>query len=131
MGLDMYIFRQEGRKSNTERNLTELAYWRKANQIRSWFVDHTDLEYEDDCKYIPLTRNNLENLVEDCQAVLNDHSLAEEIMPTQGGFFFGSTNYDEDYFQDLEYTVKEVTKILNTIPDKDFENGNICYYDWW
>ena len=130
MGLDMYIFRKQ-KVGNIEGDGEELVYWRKANQIRQWFVEHTDLNYEDDCKEIPLTRDNIVQLIEDCQAVLDNHDLAEEILPTEGGFFFGSTEYDEYYFDDLEYTVKELTRLLEEVPPEDFDNGFIYYYEWW
>ena len=134
MGLDMYILHRVKADKNdksAEDSYSELAYWRKANQIRNWFVNNTDLEYDDNCKDIPLDRKTLENLVEDCQTVLNDHSLAEEIIPTQGGFFFGGTDYNEYYFEDLKYTVEKIKEILDNTPDEDFDNGNIVYYEWW
>ena len=130
MGLDMYIFRKQ-KVGNIEGDGEELVYWRKANQIRQWFVEHTSLESDDDCKEIPLTRDNIVQLIEDCQAVLDNHDLAEEILPTEGGFFFGSTEYDEGYFDDLEYTVKELTELLEEVPPEDFDNGFIYYYEWW
>ena len=38
-----------------------------------------------------------------CDKVLDDNSLAEELLPTRSGFFFGSTDYDEWYFEDIKY----------------------------
>ena len=128
MGLDMYIFRKQ-KVGNIEGDIEELVYWRKANQIRKWFVEHTSLEPDDDCKEIPLTRDNIVQLIEDCQTVLDNHDLAEEILPTQGGFFFGGTDYDKYYFDDLEYTVKELTRLLEKVPPEDFDNGFIYYYE--
>ena len=43
-------------------------------------------------------------VVEGVQHLL-DTSLAEELLPTQGGFFFGGTGYDVYYLADLERTV--------------------------
>lgn len=54
--------------------------------------------------------------------VLDDHSLASELLPTQSGFFFGGTEYDEYYFLDLDYTYKLFVKInefLKTHPKYD------------
>jgi hypothetical protein len=47
-----------------------------------------------------------------CTDVLSDRGLAQELLPTQNGFFFGSTEYDEDYFEELERTEKELTEVL-------------------
>ena len=37
--------------------------------------------------------------------VIEDSSTAERLLPTQSGFFFGGTNYDEWYLKDIEYTM--------------------------
>lgn len=60
--------------------------------------------------------------------VLDNTSVAEELLPTQSGFFFGSTLYDQYYVEDLENTVKQITEILE---DTDFDEWNIVYHAWW
>lgn len=50
------------------------------------------------------------------RAALNGEELAE-ILPTQGGFFFGPTDYDEYYLQDLEETVEKLDRVLSTTPE--------------
>ncbi len=45
---------------------------------------------------------------------------AEALLPTQGGFFFGSTDYDEYYIRDLKHTVEQLTKALKCPPDTVF-----------
>lgn len=42
--------------------------------------------------------------------------LAQELLPTQQGFFFGSTDYDEWYLADLREYVKQAKEII-----KDYE----------
>ena len=129
MGLDMYLERAkkaERRKKN--KDTQEVMYWRKANQIREWFVRNTGYGENDDCKYHRLTEKQLRKLYDDCKTVLTDHSKAEEIMPTSSGFFFGSTAYDEWYFNDIEETAEQLYHILN---DTDFETEDIYYYEWW
>ncbi len=55
-----------------------------------------------------------------CKQVLEDRSKADELLPTRDGFFFGSTEYDEDYFEDLEETVAKIEAIsLDDISDCD------------
>ena len=56
--------------------------------------------------------------------VVAQKAVAEEILPTKGGFFFGSTNYDEYYLADLEDTVKQLTAIL----ENEALNGCEFYY---
>ena len=45
--------------------------------------------------------------------VFADDRLARELLPTQSGFFFGSTEYNEFYKQDLEDTVEQLRRVLD------------------
>ena len=49
--------------------------------------------------------------------VLNPE-VAEELLPTQSGFFFGGTAYDEWYVQDLELTIKQLDRVLDATKPK-------------
>ena len=60
--------------------------------------------------------------------VLEDSSLAEELLPTQSGFFFGSTLYDESYVLDLKNTVEQINTILETT---DFDEQELVFHAWW
>lgn len=95
----------------------EVGYWRKANQIHNWFMENCARrdEYDnpiDDCRPIEITVDKLEELLETCKKVLADHSLAGSLLPTADGFFFGSTEYDDYYFGDLEQTVEIIEPVL-------------------
>lgn len=103
---------------------TQEAYWRKANQIHKWFVDNVQ-DGEDDCGAYDVSREQLKDLIELCQKVLADHSLAKELLPNSEGFFFGSQDYDEYYFGDLEDTIKQLTPLLDT------EEGGFEYRSSW
>jgi hypothetical protein len=89
----------------------EAAYWRKSNQIHKWFVDNVQ-DGRDDCGNYDISREQLSELRDVCRRVLEDRSLAGELLPTQSGFFFGGPEYDDYYFQDLEYTVTRIDKLL-------------------
>jgi hypothetical protein len=51
-----------------------VGYWRKANQIHGWFVDHVQ-GGEDRCQSTPVTRAQLEELRNECQYVLGSTRL--------------------------------------------------------
>lgn len=87
-----------------------VAYWRKANQIHAWFVENVQ-EGKDECQECDVSREQLAELVALCKAVLADHERADELPPAKG-FFFGSTEIDEDYFNDLDDTVKQLEAVL-------------------
>lgn len=127
MGLDMYMHRRL--KTDVEgKYQKEVAYWRKANQVRQWLVDHTDLHPDDNCRIIPVTKDILEQLIKDCEEVITHPQRAEEIMSTSAGFFFGSYDYDEWYFEQIQDTIRQIKSILETT---DFDNEVIEYTEWW
>ena len=89
-----------------------IAYWRKANAIHQWFVDNCQ-EGVDECQETWVPREKLADLMELCEKIIAKPKVAQELLPTQGGFFFGSTNYDEWYMQDVKHTYDRLSKILN------------------
>ena len=54
--------------------------------------------------------------------------IASKLLPTQRGFFFGSTEYDEYYIEDLKHTKEVLEKVLNEV---DFENNYVLYTSSW
>lgn len=120
MGLDMYLmgvkdideYDVKTKKLKIKTLLTDEIYWRKANHIHKWFVDNVQ-DGCDNCAYYPVSNSDLKKLRDACNLVLSNPKEAEEILPTQSGFFFGSTEYDEYYFYDCERTVLEIDRILN------------------
>lgn len=48
---------------------------------------------------------------------LVDATVASEILPTMDGFFFGSTDYDQWYIEDLELTAEICQRALETEAD--------------
>ncbi|MBR1775957.1 hypothetical protein IJ750_02645 [bacterium] len=135
MGLDMYLNKKTYIGANYEFNnisgtlalkrdnvpipiqlnkvrfiLEEQAYWRKANQIHRWFVNNVQ-KGVDDCGTYEVSGEELLRLVDLCKRVLADHTLADSLLPSQDGFFFGSTEYDEYYFEDLENTLEQLKDV--------------------
>jgi hypothetical protein len=151
MGLDMYLrkhyyvknwehnppeeqfaidIKQGGKQSSIPTDkivyiITEAMYWRKANAIHKWFVDNVQ-DGEDDCKEYYVDSAQLKQLLDLTTAVLADHSKAPELLPAQSGFFFGGTDYDKYYFDDLEYTKKELEQLL-----ANDDNGEYYYNSSW
>lgn len=147
MGLDMYLYKKSYVKNwdhmtpENKHNITiekggklrtdikpnricyiveEVAYWRKANHIHKWFVENCQ-DGIDDCRSAYVSREQLQELLDLCKQVRDDHSQADELLPTQSGFFFGGTEYDEYYFNDIDYTIKVLEEILSEEGSADFE----------
>lgn len=88
-----------------------VGYWRKANAIHKWFVENVQ-EGEDECRPHYVSKSQLLALKAACELALSQRDQAAEVLPSTAGFFFGSTEYDEWYFKDLELTVRIVDRAL-------------------
>ena len=94
-----------------------VAYWRKANQIHKWFVDHVQ-NGVDNCEEYYVSREQLQLLLDTCKIVLIDKEEAKTLLPRQEGFFFGSYEYDEYYWSDIQDTIEQLEKILTEYPEE-------------
>jgi len=98
----------------------EAIYWRKANAIHKWFVENVQAGV-DDCGNYAVSRDKLQELLDTCYRVLSFRHLAVEQLPPAEGFFFGSTEVDEWYWQDLEKTAAMIKGILEEFPAEHWE----------
>lgn len=89
----------------------KVAQWRKANAIHQYFVNKCQ-NGEDDCRLAYVGRETLEELLNLCKQVTAHPSKADELLPSRGGFFFGSTDYDDWYFSGLQETINMLEKCL-------------------
>lgn len=110
---------------------SEVMYWRKANAIHKWFVDNVQ-DGIDECQESYIDPQKLYELRDVCKAVLEDRSRAAELLPSQSGFFFGGTEYNEDYFYDVQCTYDwlETLLFVGTFDEK-FKNWDFYYQASW
>jgi hypothetical protein len=104
----------------------EAGYWRKANAIHDWFVKNVQ-DGEDQCRPHPVSREQLAKLKSLCEKAIAargrdfEEETSEDILPTASGFFFGTTEYDDWYYDYLAHTIEIVDRCL-ALPDSwDFE----------
>lgn len=98
----------------------KVGYWRKANQIHQWFVDNVQ-EGNDNCAEYYVSREKLQQLRDECVSVKGDKEAAEELLPPSQGFFFGSTEIDEWYWQDIDETIEILDKCLKMPEEWSFK----------
>lgn len=99
-------------KSERISEITEsVAYWRKANAIHRWFVQNVQGGI-DDCREYDVTKDQLRELLAIVTKIVDDPNVASFVLPTQDGFFFGDTNYDDFYLDDIKETKRMLTDIL-------------------
>lgn len=119
------LYAEKKKCSLDVRNLTEfseVAYFRKVN----FLVRH--FGYEENLSEVLISREDIESLVEKCKLVLENHELARDLLPTIEGFFFGSLEYDELYFEDVEEVLHEFERILS---ETNFDTHEIRMWCWW
>ena len=140
MGLDMYLTAEryiwsteeaiskevanllglqlDGDRMRVNTVIVEAMYWRKANAIHRWFVENVQ-GGEENCERYYVSREQLLKLRDLCANLCTQkvEALAEDSLPTTDGFFFGSTEYDEWYWNDIENTVKGIDTALETFGD--------------
>jgi len=111
-----------------------VGYWRKANQIHNFFVERAQ-DGRDECHRSYVPNDLLIELRDICKEILSAKqeygaentivkSLIQEKLPPVSGFFFGSTEVDEYYFQDLEDTI-------DILKDVKPDEGDYYYQSSW
>lgn len=90
-----------------------VGYFRKVNCVYRYFED----ELIDGTAWV--TKSDCEDIVIRCSAVLENPNLASRLMPTQSGFFFGSTEYDKDYFSALKDVRKQFKSFIKYFKTDD------------
>lgn len=117
MGLDLFFERHK-----------VVGYFRKVNFLVRYFADlGFDVENQTP---LCITKEQVVDLRDRCETVLNDHSQAEDLLPTMSGFFFGSTDYDGYYFEDVEQVLKYCNEILLPMFD-ELDNEEGIYFSTW
>lgn len=100
----------------------EVAYFRKVNFLLPFF------EYCEDCSRLEIDDYKIDELLVKCKQVLEDHSLAETLLPTQGGFLFGNTEYNDWYFDDVKEVYVKFSEIAEDFNSDEDILAMVC---WW
>ena len=101
-------------------------YWRKANAIHKWFVDRVQ-DGEDNCSEYEVTLKQLEELLAVIDEVLENPDRAGELLPPQEGFFFGSRDMDQWYWDDLKQTQSKLQELFT----RDWKSWDFYYRASW
>lgn len=154
MGLDMYLVR----KLHGEDEEEDVGYWRKANAIHGWFDRHIDGGIED-CMNYPVSKEMLEKLKSDCEAVLENSTMQPGKIKTGSRLINGKwedTFADGELISDNHYAemimpvtsgfffgsqqygswyiddLKDTIKIVeDVLRTTDFDEEEIFYRAWW
>lgn len=127
----------------------DVKYWRKANQVHKFFQDKCADDTQSDfyvgadviqelhsicnkiCEHVTWTmqKGHVADIdTEVHSSKLKWKKIAEELLPTQSGFFFGSTDYDEWYLHDVIDTKLALDKLME---DKHWDLDTYYYSASW
>lgn len=111
-GLDQWIMNSEG----------DNVYLRKANQIHGFFLEKG---YDDNRQGEQRVRKqDVLELIDRIKQVLANHELAPKLLPTTPGFFFGTYEYDDWYFEQLQDYLPDIEKLIKP-------GAKYSYSVWW
>ena len=99
-----------------------VAYWRKANQIHDWFVQNVQGGV-DECQASYVSKDQLIELRDLCVRLLQSKNPEEALqdLPPANGFFFGSDEINEWYWEDLQDTVNQLNPLIESDQALDYE----------
>jgi len=130
-----------------------VGYWRKFNALHSWFVQEL-ADGVDDCRELYVGEDGLKNALDVLQKVktaldkagkkvasihvgwkdgekmyedmeVYDADEVTKLLPTAEGFFFGGTEYDDYYYNEVCNTIKLFEELLEE------EGGDFYYQASW
>lgn len=105
-----------------------IGYFRKVNFLVKYFGD-LGFDIENQTPFC-INKDQVTELRDRCQEVLDNHDKAEELLPTMSGFFFGSTDYDEYYFDDVKQVLEYCEETLLPMFD-NLDNKEDIYFSTW
>lgn len=128
MGFDMTLYRTKKVADISEvnyKNCDDVCDWRKFNALHNWFVENCQNGI-DECQYSFVSKEQLVELL----AILNQLTPenCSELFPTQDGFFFGSTDYNDWYWEDVKQTREILPELIENF---DWENESLVYASSW
>jgi hypothetical protein len=123
MGLDIYLLAQSKHPSGADQ-YAKVGDFRKVNALFGWVETHTGPIENQVTREI--TKAHLNALNQDLQSLTPE--TCATLFPCVDGFFFGSTEYDTDYWQTVATLIRWIDAMLATF---DFENDRLLFYAWW
>jgi len=103
----------------------EVAYWRKFNALHNWFVSRVQGGV-DECQTSEIDEETLVELIDDLKDVSRGEVI-EDLEPVSG-FFFGSTDKDEYYLEQINHALNTFEDVLKTF---DFKKYRLFYRASW
>lgn len=119
MGLDLFF---------SKKRVYPLKDFRKVNFLIPFFES---LGYNvDNCIPIEIVKEDVMELIDRCNKVLENPELGPELLPTTAGFFFGNTEYDENYLYNVDNVLHSMEEMLPEFDNLE-RNESITFSIWF
>ena len=122
MGLDISL-------NVRNRAYEEIAYFRKVNFLVKFIETYYAGRELENCEPFEIDKEGILELKDRCIKVLEDHTLAKELLPTQEGFFFGNTDYNSAYYEDVAKVLDKCDEILERF--ESLQPDEYITFDIW
>jgi hypothetical protein len=103
----------------------EMAYWRKFNALHNWFVERLQSGI-DECQLSEIDEDTLVSLIDELKAASRGE-FVEDLEPVSG-FFFGSTEKDQYYYECINDALHLFGDVFNNF---DFKKCRLFYRASW
>ena len=112
----------------------EVMYWHKGYEFQEWFINNTNYPLDANLYEHPITREDLEQLVDNCKEV---SSVYADVVDNKLGVTEFIQNYfpsyregDLGFFIDVDRTIETLESVLG---DENYsaDKGEFIYYEWW
>ena len=124
-----YIFERNFKSSFIEEDGSyyyQIGYYRKFNALHRYMCNLDG--GRDECQDILLTRDNIKELYDLLNTINHNRSKAPELLPVEEGFFFGSYDYDDWYFNKVNDAIEMCELFLKYF---DFDKYDLIYQASW
>lgn len=119
----------------------KIGYWRKFNALHNYIINHF-ADGRDECQEVYLLKSDLLEILEVLKKVeksfetakikeekddfiIYENPIAEKLLPTQDGFFFGNLDYDNFYLDDVKLSIEIFEEVLKLL---EKNNDYYIYY---
>lgn len=125
----------------------KIGYWRKFNALHNYIINHF-ANGRDECQRVYLLEEEIKEILNILKKVeesfktakikeekdgyiIYENPIAEKLLPTKDGFFFGSLDYDDFYLDYVKRSIKIFEEVLKLLEERPEEGYDIYYQASW
>lgn len=125
----------------------KIGCWRKFNALHNYIINHF-ANGRDEYQRVYLLEEEIKEILNILKKVeesfktakikeekdgyiIYENPIAEKLLPTKDGFFFGSLDYDDFYLDYVKRSIKIFEEVLKLLEERPEEGYDIYYQASW